>query len=370
MPEQQHDCPPHILDILRTNDTYPISVQTAPSAQQRVWILTLSHSHRVVVRQWLSGRGWWNLNYGGSLQSVARSELQGYRDARTALPHVHIPHVLQFHEDDDSCWAVLEFVDSYSHPEQQMGRVRHEFGFDEPHPRWGRLPVDQSLAYAHKILETIVVPLHRVPAPEEGYRYRDMVELYRKTHATILVPAAAASSERAPRAAVKLLERAIHRLEQEAVECGLMEKETTSSDNALLLPCVLCHMDLQPQNILFDENDAILSVLDWEDAATADPRFELLLLCRKVLANRQQADHLWQLYSDLTCTKLGPLDPWLRLETVHSLTTLCLQACAGGGRSPWEDQKDLWGKVDREFQRLVLAGWTFCKTFKEDYECS
>jgi thiamine kinase-like enzyme len=209
------------------------------------------------------------------------------------------------------------------------------------------------------------VPLHQASAPEEGYRYRDMVELYRKTHATILVPAAAASSERALRA-VELLGRAIHRLEQEAVEYGLMETATTTDDS---LPCVLCHMDLQPQNILFDENDAILSVLDWEDAAYADPRFELLLLCRKVLANRQQADALWQLYQDRTSTKLGPLDPWLRLETVHSLTTLVLQACAGGGRSPWEDQKDLWGKVDREFQRLVLAGWTFCKTFKEDYEC-
>jgi thiamine kinase-like enzyme len=139
-----------------------------------------------------------------------------------------------------------------------------------------------------------------------------------------------------------------------------------------LLPPVLCHMDCQPQNLLFVKcattslsptaspkpDDPVLrvevsSVLDWEEAAYADPRFELLLLCRKVCANRSQADRVWETYRrELPQPHLGPIDPWLRLETVHSLTTLLLQAMKVGGRSPWESQPDLWGKIQREFQRL------------------
>ena len=60
--------------------------------------------------------------------------------------------------------------------------------------------------------------------------------------------------------------------------------------------------------------------------------------------------------------EVGPIEPWLRLETVHSLCTLLLQAMdfLGGGRSPWETKPDLWGKIDRERQRLVKMGWLFC----------
>lgn len=33
----------------------------------------------------------------------------------------------------------------------------------------------------------------------------------------------------------------------------------------------------------------------------------------------------------------------------------------GGGRSPWETKPDLWGKIEREFSRLVHDGWSFCQ---------
>jgi hypothetical protein len=33
---------------------------------------------------------------------------------------------------------------------------------------------------------------------------------------------------------------------------------------------------------------------------------------------------------------------------------------AAGGRNPWETQHDLWGKIEREFHRLVGLGWEFC----------
>jgi thiamine kinase-like enzyme len=139
----------------------------------------------------------------------------------------------------------------------------------------------------------------------------------------------------------------------------------------------LVHLDLQPQNLLFAaktttpttptttttttnggsstiESIGVSSVLDWEDAAIADPQFEVLLLGRKVCANCEQAKELWQLYSEMynssadasssssssnTTTDeeqlvvvvvvdddVGPLGPWFQLETIHSIVTLLLQS--------------------------------------------
>jgi len=154
----------------------------------------------------------------------------------------------------------------------------------------------------------------------------------------------------------------------------------------------------------------VLSVFDWEDAAWADPRFDLILLCRKVCANRNQANVLWSEYANAMlvlkkamtnddhdynhdydgggdednknndelvdkegCTNsntmgcstsseyhltkknfIGPIKPWLQLETVHSITTMLLQSTdlLGGGRNPWETKNDLWGKLQRELTRL------------------
>ena len=160
-----------------------------------------------------------------------------------------------------------------------------------------------------------------------------------------------------------------------------------------ILDPVLVHMDLQPQNIflarirrhnetstvpdtvLSTQDMVVRSVLDWEDSSIADPRFDLLMMCRKICANRDQADTLWKAYqqaygkdntilssggvpdSDGTSViDLGPIEPWLQLETVHSLITLLLQSMdlLGGGRNPWEAKKDLWGKLEREFHRLKL----------------
>jgi hypothetical protein len=130
-------------------------------------------------------------------------------------------------------------------------------------------------------------------------------------------------------------------------------------------------MDCQPQNLIFvcdkeEQSHSISSVLDWEEAAYADPRFELLLLCRKVCANPEQAKTLWNRYahhmSQTYHLSMGPMEPWLRLETVHSITTLLLQTMdmLDGGRNPWETKPDLWGKIEREFQRLAQSGWGFC----------
>ena len=140
------------------------------------------------------------------------------------------------------------------------------------------------------------------------------------------------------------------------------------SDNAFEinpLPGVLVHMDCQPQNFIFGKSGDktfICSVLDWEEAAFADPRFELLLLCRKVCANRKQADCIWKTYAKECQPLIGDIEPWLRLETIHSITSLTLQSLnlLGGGRNPWESHREILEKIEREFCRLVPLGKGFC----------
>ena len=126
------------------------------------------------------------------------------------------------------------------------------------------------------------------------------------------------------------------------------------------LEATLCHMDLQPQNILCSRDNTgssmssnVVAVLDWEDAAMADPRFEILLLGRKVCAHREQAETIWKLYAQRTNQSLGPLLPWLQLESVHSLLTMLLQSMdmLNGGRNPWETSKELGSKMEREIVR-------------------
>jgi len=89
-----------------------------------------------------------------------------------------------------------------------------------------------------------------------------------------------------------------------------------------------------------------------------------LLMCRKVLANREQADSLWHHYSERVKAtagfSVGPIEPWLRLESVHTLLTMCMQGMnlLQGGRNPWEEESDLLKKIDRELYRLRNdLGW-------------
>ena len=194
-----------------------------------------------------------------------------------------------------------------------------------------------------------------------GFSYASMVRMYEREYNKIKVSLASCNDAKL-KVTGQLLEKAI---------CKLSEEMPYS--NQPLKPFVLCHMDCQPQNLLFlqrtngDEKATapqIASVLDWEEAALADPRFELLLLCRKVCANRSQAEQIWKAYGQsLQDHSLGPLAPWLALETVHSIVSLLLQTMnlLGGGRSPWESKPDLWGKIQREVRRLVMEhSWDFC----------
>ena len=404
------DCPSHIVAYLnsRLGNKCVAHIEAAKSAQHRVLIVSLSNNvypvddpdwkqalergnNKLVVRIWKGASRWWNLhqNHPSGTERLARSEVVGYRVAGFALKAsatVRIPTVLYFSMEDErhsgeSPWAITEYVGSSSSLFQEtkldsswmdgMVKVRHEFGFDEPHPRWGRVPEPQALEYALLVLRSVIIPMHRslidVNVVETlrginglsgwqtgGIYYMTMASLYEDAckslrQALTLQPDSKLSN------AVDILHEAIQQLIQESI------------GRVINIPPVVVHIDLQPQNLLFAQNSkqqcTVASVLDWEEAACADPRFELLLLCRKVCANRAQADIVWETYQQ-ACPyyNLGSIEPWLKLETVHSLTTLMLQSMnlLGGGRSPWETKPDLWGKIEREFARLNKAGWSFC----------
>jgi hypothetical protein len=321
-------------------------------------------------------------------------------------------------EEEEDPWAILSYVgdeslyfqrnDSISSPicsspwvcdgqyAKDMVKIRHEFGCDEPHPRHGRVKEDQALNYAMQVMDSVVFPLqgaffsstddgrncNKMSEEEEDltvlgkpgnlkpkpFRFMDMVAIYRdaakKISDSMQVPDAIDPKVGALIAALNIC---IENLNNEAKSCPFL------SDNGELLPASLCHMDLQPQNLIlrrhkgeeYDANEVpfVSSVLDWEEACYADPRFEVLLMARKVCANREQADLLWKHYSHRLERKhnliVGPIDPWLKLETVHSITTLLLQSMdlVGGGRNPWESKPDLLGKIVREFARLKAIGW-------------
>ncbi len=395
-------------------------IAQAKSAQQQVFVLRFANQdgssnsqqensnwitamncgkNCLVLRVWKGGSRWWNLNRNESPLELARSEIMGYRVARNALEIKRssvsssneqndsayadttgwvpkIPRVLHFHEAAESsslpcCWAILEYVgadeDDFlattpstmkidrSHL-NGMIKIREEFGFEEPHPRWGRVPVGEALDYAQSIATQVLLPLHEHSSNfYSEYKNDDDCKL--KTYFSMV---------QVYRNAWKDAFGALERLKQDhggndnrIEEClQRLDKGITYLSSIPILPLdpVLLHLDLQPQNLIFYSSpqgkSRVFSVLDWEDAAWGDPRFDVMLLCRKVCANRDQADTLW-----LECSKtasLGSIEPWLRLETVHSITTMLLQSMdlVNGGRNPWETKTDLWGKLQREFSRL------------------
>jgi len=414
----------HLQSVLGEDAVANAVIREAKSAQQQVFIVTLSPalcralcppswqealqagSYNIVVRIWKGSARWWNLHSSHALSEfnesdqepgvllLARAEIAGYRVARKALldSQLEIPQVLYFsHDSSRSCiekqpWAIMSYVgpdsaffDSRHSPTNEwldgMITLRPEFGFDEPHPRWGRVPVVHCLNYVFHVLEKFTMPMHRYFLSGKDFpltsvlgasvlkprTYKDMVRLYKKAQRKMVREINDSTFDETQRRIVQTLGLCIQRLEGEA-------------DLVTDLPTVLCHMDCQPQNLIFyreeeSELPQVHSVLDWEEAALADPRFEILLLCRKVCANGDQAHAVWEFYTeeiqsiDLNLD-VGPIEPWLKLETVHSITTLVLQSMnlLNGGRSPWETKPDLLGKIEREFQRLTRMGWTHCES--------
>ena len=384
---------------------------------------------RLVLRIWQGGARWWNLNSNGkdACLLLANAEVAGYRLARKAFdlyyksyqkghpldfPRICIPEVLLFERGgggSNNPWAIFSYVkdmnviseetirvvqnwqvcDDFIH---DMVKVRKEFGFDEPHPRHGRVCVEHALEYAAHLLEDAIIPMHTIffdvennaakePSLREEIRdlntnnfrrsgiaikYLDMVKLYQEQTCQIIAERSSDCQNQSDRMGVFIA----------AIE-GFIEKLVLEANtvDAFPLPSVLCHLDLQPQNMILCKSKSnnitsttvprVASILDWEESCYADPRFELLLVCRKIVANRKQADAIWDSYStyvnDLFHFNVGPIDPWLRLESVHNLLGFCMQGMGllEGGRNPWEEKSDLLNKIHREMQRLQIdLGWS------------
>jgi serine/threonine protein kinase len=408
----EHSCPQHVWNYLRERlcgDSVVEVLSTTPakSAQQIVLILRLQFhegviachhpepwrsalirgNNHLVIRIWKAASRWWNLNHieenqvQNELLAIARHEIWGYREASKVFnsnsqSSIRIPRVLHFEDviqDGEIPWAIMEYVGPNSTLFQEgngdmddvwetsMIKIRMEYGFLEPHPRWGRVPVRDALEYATQILHSVIVPMHKYYQRNSAstitgktltaYDYDSMLQLCKMKYQTILANASCQNEWNELHSAIKRLQQ-IH----ESLECRWIAGTVPRP-----MGLVLVHMDLQPQNILFrktqqnsEHRSTVVSVLDWEETAWADPRFELVLLCRKVCADREQANHIWNMYQKSMgdSVGIGNIQPWLELETVHSLTALLLQATANGGRSPWEAQKDLFGKIEREFQRF------------------
>jgi hypothetical protein len=376
------------------------AIQEAKSAQQSVWIIHVKevlesgplHIHmaetwqkaltrgrnHLVIRQWKAGARWWNLHQAKNVLELARAELSGYEQAskifNTEDSLLRIPLILHQELYPEITWAVLEYVGPESamfddkhcvyddSKIQQMIRIRFEFGFDEPHPRWGRLPPTDEccLSYALMLIDQVILPIHQQQQGQgiqimemaadraDIFQYSSMISTYEKALMDIQKSLAQQSTEMSEKFArwISTLAQAIERLK-------LFSRSISP------LPAVLVHMDLQPQNLLMgkiakSKQLVVRSVLDWEDCALADPRFDLLMICRKVVANKTQAMAIWKHYEVKTHRNLGPIEVWLQLETTHSITTLLSQKMnlLGGGRNPWETETDLWGKLERESQRL------------------
>ena len=317
--------PPYITDRLKLIVGLGAShVEEAKSAQQRVLIFHYdstddeerahvsplrgvleSGGNCLVVRIWRGGSRWWNLTQAKDVQALAAAELQGYQWAHKALGR-KVPKLLYASKENESPWALFEYVGHRSkrfndksfvydqYWTETMIKVRDEFGFHELHPRWGRVPVKESWLYTKRVLHQVTIPLHQyfyqnehvvgsdevrllcgdLGSETSGYTYMKMVRSYRKAFVAMKESLECTSNKDTRLSqAIDALEKCIKELEKEHVPP---------------LPCVLLHMDCQPQNLVFaktlNEEDpwCVSSILDWEDCAYGDPRFEILLLGRKV----------------------------------------------------------------------------------------
>lgn len=199
--------------------------------------------------------------------AVAKIEVAGYRLARAAVPGLEIPEVLLFREGEGGgpAFALFRFVEAPG-PEPRMVKARLEFGAEEEHLRHGRLPSAAVLPYCSDLIAAFLLPLaHRCwsepPAPQ----------IPRTTTPDLLAAYAAASSLLSSRllpSSPPPLRAAVPSLPP------LLSRLSSLLPDLPPLPPTLVHLDLQPQNLLFGPA-GIVGVLDFEEAAVADPRLEV-----------------------------------------------------------------------------------------------
>ncbi len=114
---------------------------------------------------------------------------------------------------------------------------------------------------------------------------------------------------------------------------------------------VLTHIDAVPDNFIFTENkngDLSLQLTDWEYAGMQDPHVDIAMFCIYALYNKQQADHLIDIYFEGNC----PIN-------IHT-KIYCYMAACGLLWSNWCEYKRNLGV---EFGEYSLRQYRYAKDF-------
>lgn len=116
-------------------------------------------------------------------------------------------------------------------------------------------------------------------------------------------------------------------------------------------PYVLTHIDAVPDNFLFVSDGSgceQIRLIDWEYAGMQDPHVDIAMFCIYALYDRQQADHLIDLYFENACSR------------EDRIKIYCYIACCGLLWSNWCEYKRQLGV---EFGEYSLRQYRYAKDY-------
>ena len=116
-------------------------------------------------------------------------------------------------------------------------------------------------------------------------------------------------------------------------------------------PHVLTHIDAVPDNFLFvADGDGVeqIRLIDWEYAGMQDPHVDIAMFCISALYDRQQVDHLVDLYFENKCSR------------EDRIKIYCYIAACGLLWSNWCEYKRQLGV---EFGEYSLRQYRFAKDY-------
>ncbi|GMI45001.1 hypothetical protein TrCOL_g9319 [Triparma columacea] len=361
-----------------------------------------------VLRVYVGASSWWNL-YLDSCPSdllppaeISTSEhlcytlTQKYYDQAPPSFGPRSPSMRTFQPSvlgSSSNWLSLSYVPHTPFPHMIPDRV--EFGFLEPHPRHGRLEPRDCLGYCCMVLEGYFYRVCKGAWKEGGGKGevnpRDVVGRVEKVMKEVEGRGVGGGrAEEVKRMASELGRDYFAGVEEwrGGGEEGANDGGERSEKTVPYLPPVVVHCDLQPQNLCLgtaqdvggerregtwtrrEDNDTttttttyfIEGVVDYEEARFADPRFELMFMCRRVCCDLEQASIVWGMFSEFSKGEgweVGGLEGWMKLECLVTLAGCVVRGSGMGeewikkeGRGEGrQDQEEEWRKYEREIER-------------------
>jgi aminoglycoside phosphotransferase (APT) family kinase protein len=117
---------------------------------------------------------------------------------------------------------------------------------------------------------------------------------------------------------------------------------------------VLVHGDLGLNNVIFHDDLTVAGLIDWEDSAVADPRFDLVRSYWGLLPQAPaMADALITAYEEATESEVAHLPQWLALICVRSWAWASVTRARGLTTNAFSTDEDL----DAAERRLDEAGF-------------